>query len=62
MTKRGVHIAVNNLSHRYAARGPVTFDQVNLVSLPGEVLAIIGRSGCGKSTLLHIMANFHPWK
>ena len=60
MTKRGVHIAVNNLSHRYAARGPVTFDQVNLVSLPGEVLAIIGRSGCGKSTLLHIMAGLSP--
>tara|TARA_Y100000588_G_scaffold258491_1_gene273116 strand:- start:3689 stop:4390 length:702 start_codon:yes stop_codon:yes gene_type:complete len=34
----------------------VTFDQVNLESKPGEVLAIIGRSGCGKSTLLHIMA------
>lgn len=56
MSKRGVHIAVKELSHSYAARGPITFDQVNLESLPGEVLAIIGRSGCGKSTLLHIMA------
>jgi len=56
MSKQGVHIAVKELSHRYASRGPITFDQVNLESLPGEVLAIIGRSGCGKSTLLHIMA------
>lgn len=56
MSSEGVQISVQNLTHRYSARGPVTFDQVNLESEPGEVLAIIGRSGCGKSTLLHIMA------
>lgn len=56
MSRSGVQISVQDLTHRYSSRGPVTFDQVNLESQPGEVLAIIGRSGCGKSTLLHIMA------
>ena len=56
MSRSGVQISVQDLTHRYSSRGPVTFDQVNLESKPGEVLAIIGRSGCGKSTLLHIMA------
>ena len=56
MSRSGVQISVQDLTQRYSSRGPVTFDQVNLESTPGEVLAIIGRSGCGKSTLLHIMA------
>ena len=56
MDRSGVQISVQGLTHSYSSRGPVTFDQVNLESKPGEVLAIIGRSGCGKSTLLHIMA------
>ena len=56
MSRSCVQISVQDLTHRYSSRGPVTFDQVNLESTPGEVLAIIGRSGCGKSTLLHIMA------
>jgi len=56
MSRSGVQISVQDLTHSYSHRGPVTFDQVNLESAPGEILAIIGRSGCGKSTLLHIMA------
>jgi ABC-type nitrate/sulfonate/bicarbonate transport system ATPase subunit len=61
MPIRGVHIKIQALSHRYSARSPVTFDNVNLDSEHGEVLAIIGRSGCGKSTLLHILAGLlHP--
>lgn len=56
MSIRGVRIKIEDLSHRYTARSPITFDKVNLDSPPGEVLAIIGRSGCGKSTLLHILA------
>lgn len=56
MAIRGVQINVRDLTHRYSARGPITFDRVDLEAHPGEVLAIIGRSGCGKSTLLHIMA------
>ena len=56
MAKRGVHIKIQGLTHRYSARGALTFDRVEVESQPGEALAIIGRSGCGKSTLLHIVA------
>jgi ABC-type nitrate/sulfonate/bicarbonate transport system ATPase subunit len=61
MTVRGVHIDINELSHRYTAKSPITFDKINVQAEPGEALAIIGRSGCGKSTLLHIVAGIvHP--
>jgi ABC-type nitrate/sulfonate/bicarbonate transport system ATPase subunit len=56
MTVRGVHIKIQDLTHRYSAKSPITFDKVNLEAKQGEALAIIGRSGCGKSTLLHIIA------
>jgi len=56
MSVRGVHIKVENLTHRYSARTPIVFEAVNLEARQGEALAIIGRSGCGKSTLLHILA------
>ncbi len=56
MTVRGVHIKIQNLTHRYNAKSPITFEKVNLEAKQGEALAIIGRSGCGKSTMLHILA------
>lgn len=56
MSIRGTEIKIQGLTHRYTPRSPVTFNSVDLVSPPGEALAIIGRSGCGKSTLLHILA------
>jgi ABC-type nitrate/sulfonate/bicarbonate transport system ATPase subunit len=54
--RRGVQISINDLTHRYTPKSPVTFDEVNIEAQPGESLIIIGRSGCGKSTLLHILA------
>ncbi len=54
--RSGVHISIKDLTHRYTARSPITFDKVNIQAQPGESLVIIGRSGCGKSTLLHIVA------
>lgn len=56
MTVRGVHIKIQDLTHRYTPKSPITFDKVNIEAAPGEALVIIGRSGCGKSTLLHIVA------
>lgn len=56
MTVRGEDIKIQDLTHRYSAKGPLTFEKVNLEAKPGEALVIIGRSGCGKSTLLHIVA------
>lgn len=56
MPVRGEHIKIQDLTHRYSAGSPFTFERVNVEAKPGEALAIIGRSGCGKSTLLHIVA------
>lgn len=56
MSVRGVQVKVENLTHRYTPKSPLTFDNVNIEAEPGEALVIIGRSGCGKSTLLHIIA------
>jgi len=56
MSIRGVHINVQDLTHRYTPKSPLTFDKVNIEAQAGESLVIIGRSGCGKSTLLHIIA------
>jgi len=56
MAIRGTQIDIEGLTHRYNPQCPVTFNEINLKSPPGEALAIIGRSGCGKSTLLHILA------
>ncbi len=56
MAVRGVHIKIEDLTHRYTSKSPLTFDKVNIEADAGESLVIIGRSGCGKSTLLHIIA------
>ncbi|NQU69082.1 MAG: ABC transporter ATP-binding protein [Rhodospirillales bacterium] len=56
MTVRGVNIKINDLTHRYTSKSPITFHRVNIDSKQGESLVIIGRSGCGKSTLLHVLA------
>lgn len=56
MSIRGVHLNIENLTHRYTAKSPLTFDNVNIEAEQGEALVIIGRSGCGKSTLLHMIA------
>ncbi|MEC5398860.1 ABC transporter ATP-binding protein [Uliginosibacterium sp. H1] len=54
------HIAIRDLTVRYAQRGS-SIDAVSNVSLdvqPGEFVSVIGPSGCGKSTLLNIVAGF----
>jgi len=56
MKIRGAHIAVHDVTHRYARATETVLDQIDLQIQPGESLAIVGRSGCGKSTLLHLIS------
>jgi sulfonate transport system ATP-binding protein len=51
---KGVRLESRNLSHRYGDR--VVLRDLNLIVMPGEFLAVIGRSGTGKTTLLRLMA------
>jgi NHLM bacteriocin system ABC transporter ATP-binding protein len=54
----GGHVAVRNLSFRYAAEGPWTLDGIDFEARPGESIAIVGASGSGKSTLLRLLLGF----
>jgi len=54
----GGHVAVRNLSFRYAAQGPWTLDGIDFEAQPGESIAIVGASGSGKSTLLRLLLGF----
>ncbi len=56
VSERGNQIRIENLTHRYTPKSPLTFEGINISAEPGEALVIIGRSGCGKSTLLHMIA------
>lgn len=56
MPIRGTTIKIEDLTHRYTSKSPLTFEGINIEAEPGEALVIIGRSGCGKSTLLHMVA------
>ena len=61
MPVRGVQIKIENLTHRYSSKSPLTFDGIDIEAEKGESLVIIGRSGCGKSTLLQMLAGLlHP--
>ena len=56
MAIRGTNLKIENLTHRYTPKSPLTFEGINISAEPGECIVIIGRSGCGKSTLLHMIA------
>ncbi|MBB5368912.1 MULTISPECIES: ATP-binding cassette domain-containing protein [unclassified Janthinobacterium] len=52
--RRGVPLALTNLSKAYAER--TVLNNIDLALRAGEFVAIVGRSGCGKSTLLRSIA------
>jgi len=54
--RRGAHVQVDGLSHRYRRGNSPVLADIDLEILPGSRVALIGRSGCGKSTLLHLIA------
>jgi len=50
------HLTLQNISHRYTRRSPLSLDNLNLTLEPFEILSLVGPSGCGKSTLLKLIA------
>ncbi len=56
MSRRGAHIQLKAVGHRYKAWRKRVLEGISLEIQPGERIALVGRSGCGKSTLLHLMA------
>lgn len=48
-------IELRNVSFRYAETEPFVLEDINLLILPGEFVAIMGASGGGKTTLMKIM-------
>jgi ATP-binding cassette, subfamily B, bacterial len=53
------HIAAEQISFRYAPRGPLVIDDVSVRIEPGQTVAIVGRSGSGKTTLAHLLLGLY---
>jgi ATP-binding cassette subfamily C protein len=51
-------VAVENVSFRYRADGPMVLSEVTITAAPGEFIAVVGPSGSGKSTLLRLLVGF----
>lgn len=47
--------------HKEASADPIVFDDVNLASAEGEIVAPLGRSGSGKSTRLRIVIGWQRY-
>lgn len=48
-------IALDNVSFRYRADGPLIIDRTSIRIRPGEYVAFVGPSGSGKSTILRLL-------
>ena len=56
MSRRGSHVNIDNVSHRYGYRGAFVLEHISVTIEPGQRVALVGRSGCGKSTLLQLVS------
>lgn len=51
-------IAVDAVTYRYSADGPLVLHGVSLTARPGEFVAVVGPSGAGKSSLVRLLLGF----
>ncbi len=53
-------ITLEGVSFRYAGKGPLVVNEVDLAIEPGSFVAVVGASGAGKSTLANLLVGLYP--
>lgn len=52
-------VALENVSFRYAADGPLILKEIDLAVAPGQTVALVGPTGAGKTTIANLIARFY---
>ncbi|MDR3173689.1 MAG: ATP-binding cassette domain-containing protein, partial [Treponema sp.] len=50
------YLELRNLQKRYAPKGPLIVDDMNLSIEKGEFVVFLGPSGCGKTTTIRMIS------